>query len=71
MDICRDELLRDSGEDIKFLDLRQEDVTVMANMCIESLAGTSRCLKARLTTLKSRGLFASQKEPKFLKELLA
>ena len=68
---CCDQILKKSKGNVAFLDLQLRDVTVMTEMCVEQLAEINKCLFYHLKNLKSHDLFASQKEPKFVKELMA
>ena len=68
---CCDQVLEESEGNVAFLDLQPGDVTAMTEMCVERLAETNKCLFYRLKNLKSHGLFVSQKEPKFVKGLMA
>jgi len=71
MNKCRDSFLKESDEEIDFLSLHQDDVTTMAQMCVDKLAETNKSLASRLGIVKSRGLFGKVQEPKFLKGLVA
>ena len=71
MNKSRDSFLNSSEEEIDFFSLHQDDVTTMAQMCVDKISTTNMSLIRRLAIVKSRGLFGKVQEPKFLKSLIA